>query len=196
MKHRRALVILSLILTCSLTMLAQASTETAIFAGGCFWSMQHDFDKLPGVISTVVGYTGGHVTNPTYEQVSAGDTGHYEAIKVTYDSRKIDYAKLVDFYWHDIDPGDASGQFCDNGNEYHSVIFYRNAKQHNIADSSKSALEATHRFDSVATQVEPAQTFYPAEDYHQKYAEKNPLAYSAYRLGCRRDERTQAIWGN
>jgi peptide-methionine (S)-S-oxide reductase len=172
-----------------------AKTETATFAGGCFWSMQHDFDKMPGVVKTIVGYTGGHVANPTYEQVSGGDTGHYEAIEVTFDPSKVSYEQLVNFYWHDIDPSDATGQFCDNGNEYHSVIFYQNADQQKMATESKEKLLQTHRFNKITTLIEPVKTFYPAEEYHQKYSDKNPQAYTNYRTGCRRDERSKDIWG-
>ncbi len=183
-----------LCLLCALPCLA-AKTETAMFAGGCFWSIQHDFDKLPGVVKTVVGYTGGKVANPTYEQVSKGDTGHYESIVVSYDPDKISYDQLVEFFWRDIDPGDAAGQFCDKGHEYKSVIFYENPEQMKMATASKNKLAASGRFNQIATQIMPAQTFYPAEEYHQKYAEKNPVSYSLYRTGCRRDARTEAIWG-
>lgn len=169
--------------------------ETAIFAGGCFWSMQHDFDKVPGVIHTEVGYTGGHLPNPSYEQVSSGKTGHLESIKITYDPHKVSYADLLNFYWHDIDPTDADGQFCDKGNEYHSVIFYLNDKQKAKAEASKKELEKSSHFKQIATMIKPASTFYPAEEYHQKYAVKNPEAYTAYRSGCGRDAKTQELWG-
>lgn len=197
MKRPKQNFILSMILIFSLISLPTfaAKNEVAIFAGGCFWSMQHDFDKVPGVVKTTVGYTGGHLANPTYEEVSRGDTGHYESIEVIYDPSKISYQQLVDFYWHDIDPSDPSGQFCDHGNEYHSVIFYNNDEQRKIALESKTTLSDSHRFNQIVTLIEPAQTFYPAETYHQKYAEKNPLTYSAYRWGCGRDQRIQEIWG-
>jgi peptide-methionine (S)-S-oxide reductase len=174
---------------------AMAATQTAIFAGGCFWSMQHDFDKVNGVVATTVGYTGGKVVNPSYEEVSNGDTGHYEAIKVEYDPAKISYQELLSFFVHDIDPSDADGQFCDKGNEYHSVIFYDDAHQQKTAIQMKNNLIISKKFDTVATQVLPAQPFYPAEDYHQKYSEKNPARYSAYRTGCARDARLQEVWG-
>ena len=169
--------------------------ETAVFAGGCFWSMQHDFEKTPGVVSTTVGYTGGNVVNPSYEQVSSGNTGHYEAIQIVYDPKQISYQQLVDLYWHDTDPTDANGQFCDKGNEYHPVIFYQNAAQHQQAMASKNNLIQSKALTEVATQILPAKPFYPAEDYHQHYADKNPAAYSAYREGCRRDQLLRAVWG-
>lgn len=169
--------------------------ETAIFAGGCFWSMQHDFEKLPGVISTTVGYTGGHVVNPSYEKVSTGMTGHYEAIQIVYDPTKTEYSKLLDFYWHDTDPTNASGQFCDSGNEYHPVIFFLNNNQKTIAEKSKNRLAQSGKFDHIVTQILPAKSFYPAEDYHQHYSDKNPESYSNYREGCRRDATLNRIWG-
>jgi peptide-methionine (S)-S-oxide reductase len=173
---------------------ALAETKTAIFAGGCFWSMQHDFDKVNGVVATTVGYTGGTVANPSYEQVSNGDTGHYEAIKVEYDPAKISYQQLASFFIHDIDPTDMQGEFCDKGNEYHSVIFYEDAQQKNVAIGMKNSLIMSKKFANVATEVLPAKTFYPAEDYHQKYSEKNPDAYMAYRKGCQRDQTLSEVW--
>lgn len=172
-----------------------SSTETAIFAGGCFWSMQHDFEKVDGILSTTVGYTGGTVPHPTYEQVSSGATGHYEAIKISYDPAFISYDKLVDLYWHDIDPTDAKGQFCDRGKEYHSAIFYSSPEQKQIALESKKRLMQSKRFARIYTKILPAQPFYPAEDYHQHYSDKNPEAYARYRSGCRRDSTLQKVWG-
>jgi peptide-methionine (S)-S-oxide reductase len=174
--------------------IALAATQTAIFAGGCFWSMQHDFDKVNGVVATTVGYTGGTVANPSYEQVSNGDTGHYEAIKVEYDPAKISYQDLLKFFIHDIDPSDSNGQFCDKGNEYHSVIFYDNSQQQNTAVGMINSLIDSKQFPTVATKILPVKTFYPAEDYHQKYAEKNPAQYNAYRKGCGRDQTLQDVW--
>ncbi|HAU0201924.1 TPA: peptide-methionine (S)-S-oxide reductase MsrA [Legionella pneumophila] len=179
-----------------ITYAAKTKQETAIFAGGCFWSMQHDFEKLPGVISTTVGYTGGNVANPSYEQVSTGMTGHYEAIQIVYDPSKTEYAKLLDFYWHDTDPTNAAGQFCDSGNEYHPVIFYLNNSQKTIAENSKNVLAKSGKVDHIVTQIAPAKPFYPAEDYHQHYSDKNPENYNAYRAGCRRDAILKTIWGN
>ena len=176
--------------------LSAAKYELATLAGGCFWSMQHDFDKLPGVVKTTVGYTGGQVVHPTYHQVSTGQTGHYEAIQIIYDPSKTNYQTLLNFYWHDIDPSNASGQFCDRGNEYKTVIFYHNATQQKIAVASKKQLNATNHFNHIATLIKPASIFYPAESYHQKYAEKNPEAYARYREGCGRDHSLKKIWGD
>lgn len=189
-------VMLGMILLPYITYGAETKHETAIFAGGCFWSMQHDFEKLPGVISTTVGYTGGNVANPSYEQVSTGMTGHYEAIQIVYDPSKTEYSKLLDFYWHDIDPTNAKGQFCDSGNEYHPVIFYLNNSQKTIAENSKNVLAKSGKFDHIVTQIAPAKPFYPAEDYHQHYSDKNPENYNAYLAGCRRDAILKTIWGN
>lgn len=188
-------IISCLLLPASAAYSAINKTETAIFAGGCFWSMQHDFDKLHGIVSTTVGYTGGSIENPTYQQVSTGNTGHYEAIKIDYDPNQISYEKLVDFYWHDTDPTNASGQFCDHGSEYRPVIFYLNADQERIARQSKVDLENSKQFDVIATKIIPAQVFYSAEDYHQHYSDKNPVAYEAYRYGCGRDSTLKRVWG-
>lgn len=197
MKHLTAslLTLSSLLLISFYTNAATPKEETAIFAGGCFWSMQHAFEHVAGVTSTTVGYTGGTVTNPSYQQVSSGKTGHYEAIKITFNPEKISYKTLLNLYWHDTDPTNAEGQFCDFGSEYQPVIFYLNNEQKNLAESSKQALITSKKFDSIATKILPATTFYPAEDYHQHYSEKNPAAYNAYRTGCRRDNRLNAVWG-
>ncbi len=189
-------VMLGIILLPYITYATETKKETAIFAGGCFWSMQHDFEKLPGVISTTVGYTGGNVANPSYEQVATGMTGHCEAIQIVYDPAKTEYSKLLDFYWHDTDPTNATGQFCDSGNEYHPVIFYLNNSQKTIAENSKNVLAKSGKIAHIATQILPAKSFYPAEDYHQHYSDKNPENYSTYREGCRRDAILKMIWGN
>ena len=175
---------------------APGKWQTAIFAGGCFWSMQHDFEHVPGVVSTTVGYTGGDVVNPTYEQVSTGTTGDYEAIKITYDPDKTSYQTLLNFYWHDTDPTNGAGQFCDSGEEYHPVIFYLDKQQKEMAENSEQALIQSKKFSHIATQILPAKPFYPAEEYHQHYSDKNPDAYNAYRTGCRRDMTRDAVWGN
>ena len=177
---------------------AQASSQlkTAIFAGGCFWCMEPPFDKLEGVVFTVSGYTGGHLENPGYKQVSAGGTGHFEAVEITYDPSKIDYATLLNVFWHNVDPLTDDGQFCDKGDSYRTAIFYRDDEQQSLAEDSKSALDESGFFTQpVATQLLPAQTFYPAEDYHQDYYQVNPLRYKYYRFACGRDARLEEVWG-
>jgi peptide-methionine (S)-S-oxide reductase len=169
---------------------------TATFAGGCFWSMQRMMDEVVGVITTTVGYTGGHVINPTYEQVSTETTGHAESVEVIFDSSKISYAKLLDAYWHDIDPVAVDQQFCDSGSSYRSAIFYHDAEQRQLAEASKRALEASGRFTQpIVTEIVAASAFYPAEDYHQKFYLKNPERYAVYRAGCGRDTQLARIWG-
>lgn len=173
-----------------------AKTEVATFAGGCFWTMEHAFDDVPGVVSAVSGYTGGHVRNPSYEDVSSGTTGHVESVEVHYDPSKISYAKLLDIYFHDIDPTQVGGQACDSGDEYRSMIFAHDAAQQKQAQAYKDALQRSGAFKQpIAVQVVAAGAFYPAEDYHQQYTKKNPDSYARYRIGCGRDRRLQAIWG-
>ena len=168
--------------------------DTATFAGGCFWSMERAFDQVGGVVSVTVGYTGGELPHPSYEQVSTGQTGHLESVRVVYDPRTLTYERLVDAFWHDIDPTQADGQFCDHGPEYHTAIFYRDTAQHRVAAASKRALE--RRFgQGIATLVAPATAFYPAEQYHQQYYRKNPVRYAMYRVACGRDRRLREIWG-
>ncbi len=177
------------------TKAATPPQEVAIFAGGCFWCVEDVFEKMPGILSVVSGYTGGSVKDPTYEAVSNGGTGHYEAVQVTFDPSKVSYKDLLPIFWHNIDPFDPLGQFCDKGNSYKAVIFYSNDTQKKLAEASKSELE--QRFQKpIVTQIIAASTFYPAEDYHQDYASKNPLRYSFYRGRCGRDERLQEIWGD
>jgi peptide-methionine (S)-S-oxide reductase len=168
---------------------------TAIFAGGCFWCVEADFDKVPGVIATESGYAGGKLQNPTYEQVSAGGTGHAEAVRVTYDPAKVTYEKLLDFFWHHIDPTVKDRQFCDTGNQYRTAIFYQDDVQRNAAQASKAALEKSGRFSHVYTEIVPAGTYYPAEEYHQDYYKKNPIRYKFYRTSCGRDRRIDEVWG-
>ena len=171
-----------------------APLDTATFAGGCFWSMERAFDQVPGVVSATVGYTGGTLPHPSYEQVSTGRTGHLESVQVVYDPRKISYDRLVDAFWHDIDPTQADGQFCDHGPEYHTAIFYRDTAQHRIAAASRRALEG--RFHQpIATEILPTAPFYAAEEYHQHYYRKNPVRYGMYRVACGRDQRLRNIWG-
>ena len=169
---------------------------TAIFAGGCFWCMEPPYDELDGVISTTSGYIGGHKTHPTYEEVSSGRTGHAEAVKVVYDPEEISYEHLLEVFWRNIDPLARDRQFCDHGSQYRSAIFYEDERQKSLADASKRALEESERFDEpIVTGIEPAGTFYPAEDYHQDYYQKNPLRYKFYRYGCGRDQRLEELWG-
>ena len=176
---------------------SNSETSTAIFAGGCFWCMEPPFDALDGVISTTSGYTGGHKDNPTYKQVSRGGTGHTEAVEIVYDPTKVNYAELLDIFWHNIDPTSANGQFCDRGNQYRSEIFYLNNEQKILAENSLAALVELKPFEGeVVTGITPASTFYPAEDYHQDYYEKNPVRYKFYRYGCGRDNRLLELWGN
>jgi len=173
------------------------STETAIFAGGCFWCMQHPYDAEDGVIATTVGYTGGHKKNPTYREVSAGGTGHAEAVRIVYDPQKVSYTRLLDIFWHNIDPLSANGQFCDRGNQYRSAIFYLNEEQRQLAEASKQALEESGRFTTpIVTEITAAGEFYPAEEYHQDYYRKNPIRYKFYRGTCGRDRRLHELWGN
>ncbi len=171
--------------------------ETATFAGGCFWSMQRMLDEVPGVITTTVGYMGDdNWPNPTYAQVAAEITEHAESVQVVYDSTQISYANLLDAFWHDIDPVAVDQQFCDRGSSYRAAIFYHDAEQQRLAEASKQVLAALGRFDEpIATEIVAASTFYPAEEYHQKFYLKNPDHYAAYRAGCGRDERLAVIWG-
>lgn len=169
----------------------------ATFAGGCFWCMEPPFDKLKGVVKTVSGYTGGHVENPTYKQVTNGGTGHYEVVQVTYDPTVVNYKTLLFTFWRNIDPLDRDGQFCDKGPQYKSAIFYHNKEQLLEAQSSLETLEATKNFKrKVATKIMPAKPFYEAEEYHQDYYQKNPVRYKYYRWGCKRDKRLEELWGS
>ncbi len=171
------------------------TTDTAIFAGGCFWCVESDFEKLPGVISAVSGYTGGLTDNPTYKQVSYTETGHYEAVKITFDPTQVSYDQLLDHFWVNVDPTDPDGQFCDKGSSYRTAIFARD-DQKEAALASKADIENTKPFDgAIVTPVLSAATFYDAEDYHQDYYKKNPLKYKYYRTGCRRDKRLKQLWG-
>lgn len=173
------------------------ATETATFAGGCFWSMERPFDHTPGVISATVGYTGGGKTNPSYEDVGTRTTGHAESVEVRYDPAKVSYERLLYIYWHNIDPTQIQGQFCDHGDEYRSVIFYHNDAQKKAAEASKAALVKSGLFKQpIVTEIVPASAFWKAEEYHQHYADKNPVAYNLYRVGCGRDARLKQIWGS
>lgn len=170
--------------------------EKATFAGGCFWCMEPPFDKLEGVVSVVSGYTGGQKKNPTYEEVSSGTTGHAEAVEVLYDPAKITYSRLLDVFWHNIDPTAQNKQFCDEGTQYRSAIFYHSEEQKRLAQESRKALEKSGRFKSpIYTEIVSASEFYKAEEYHQKYYKKNPIRYNFYRHGCGRDARLEELWG-
>ena len=173
-----------------------AAIEVATFAGGCFWCVESDFDKLEGVLSTVSGFMGGKTANPTYNQVTSGGTGHLEVVKITFDPKKVAYAKLVDYFWRHIDPYDAGGQFCDRGDSYRSAIFTHSPEQKKIADASKEALDKGGPLKQpIVTEVRESGPFTAAEDYHQDFYTKSPIRYKTYRLGCGRDARVEAIWG-
>ncbi|MDQ7000108.1 MAG: peptide-methionine (S)-S-oxide reductase MsrA [Mariprofundus sp.] len=171
-------------------------TETATFAGGCFWCMEHPFDELPGVISTTSGYTGGHQKHPTYQQVSAGTTGHTEAIQVVFDPKRISYKELLHVYWRNTDPTTANRQFCDVGTQYRPAIFYHSEAQKQAAEASKQALIQNKPFNGdIVTEITRATEFWPAEEYHQNYYLKNPIRYKFYRYNCGRDQRLKQLWG-
>jgi len=170
--------------------------ETAIFAGGCFWCTESDFDKVKGVLATTSGYIGGHKNNPTYKQVSAGNTGHAEAVKLEYDPKQVSYTELLAVFWRNIDPTTPNAQFCDHGSQYRSAIFYMNDEQKKLAQESRSALEMSKPFkEPIVTEITQASQFYPAESYHQNYHDRNPLRYKYYRYGCGRDARLEQLWG-
>lgn len=170
------------------------ATATAVFAGGCFWSTESALDHVPGVIETLSGFTGGRVANPTYEQVSAGGTGHFEAVRVVYDPRRVSYAALVQRFLHNIDPTDPDGQFCDRGEQYRTAIFVANAAERRTAEVANAAAARTLG-RPVTTRILPRGVFYRAEAYHQDYAARNPVRYRLYRVGCGRDARLAQVWG-
>jgi peptide-methionine (S)-S-oxide reductase len=172
-----------------------AEGATAIFAGGCFWCVEADFDKVPGVISTTSGFTGGKVANPTYAQVSAGGTGHTEAVKVVYSPARVSYEKLLDVFWHNHDPLTKNRQFCDGGEQYRAGIFYTDPEQKRLAEESKKKVAARFAPRQIYTEVTAAGAFYEAEDYHQDYYKKNPVRYKFYRYNCGRDQRLEEVWG-
>ncbi len=174
-----------------------AQYSKAIFAGGCFWCMEKPFDELPGVIATTSGYTGGTKVNPTYREVSSGNTGHAEAVQVSYDPQQVKYEQLLSVFWKNIDPLDSKGQFCDKGNQYRSAIFYTDDPQKALAEASKAAVIKAKNFSQpVATEITAATTFYPAEDYHQNYYQTNSVKYKFYRYSCGRDRRLEEVWGS
>ena len=174
----------------------QAVSAKAFFAGGCFWCMEEAFEKVDGVISVVSGYMGGDLANPTYEQVSAGGTGHAESVEVLYDPARVRYATLLDEFWRNVDPLTPDAQFCDHGSQYRSAIFYLNDEEKRMADESKQAIEQSKRFTQpVVTEVVKASVFYPAEDYHQDFYKKNPIRYKFYKYTCGRAQRLEELWG-
>ena len=170
--------------------------EKATFAGGCFWCMEEAFEKVKGVTSVVSGYIGGQVENPTYEQVSAGGTGHTESIEVIYDPNTVTYQRLLEVYWRNVDPTTPNAQFCDHGNQYRTAIFFHDEHQKQVIDESKKKIEVTKSFpESIVTEISPAATFYPAEEYHQDYYVKNPIRYKYYKWNCGRAKRLEQLWG-
>jgi peptide-methionine (S)-S-oxide reductase len=175
---------------------AEGPTAKAVFAGGCFWCVEADFDKVPGVLSTTSGYTGGKTANPSYQEVSSNMTGHAEVVEIVFDPTKVDYAQLVEHFWRTIDPTTKDRQFCDVGSPYRTAIFAQDAAQLRIAQASRAALEKSKPFQApIVTEVVTADTFYPAEEYHQDYYRKNPVRYNYYRSGCGRDARLKQLWG-
>lgn len=176
---------------------SQEGLEVATFAGGCFWCVEHAFDDVEGVVSTTSGYTGGHKKNPTYHEVSAGGTGHAEAVEVVYDPKKVSYSDLLKVFWRNIDPTTPDKQFCDTGSQYRSAIFYHDETQKRLAEQSKRELSKAKPFkEPIVTEITMALDFYAAEEYHQDYHHKNPLRYRAYRFGCGRDRRLSELWGS
>ena len=188
---------LSVMLIASTTVMAGTNLEKATFAGGCFLCMEHPFDEIPGVVSVTPGYTGGQKKSPTYEEVSAGGTGHAESVQIVYDPARVTYEKLLNVFWHNIDPIAKDRQFCDSGHQYRSAIFYHTEEQHRIALKSKGLLEKNKTFkEPIVTEIAQATEFTPAEEYHQHYYKKNPIRYKYYRSRCGRDNRLKELWGN
>jgi peptide-methionine (S)-S-oxide reductase len=192
---KRVLLAATLLLSAAGVARAQ-STEKATFAGGCFWCMEEALDKAPGVRITLSGYIGGSKKNPTYEEVSAGGTGHAEAVQATYDPSKVSYAQLLDLFWKNVDPTAGDRQFCDVGDQYRPAIFYHNAEQKRLAEESKRKLEQSKRFRKIAVEIVPATEFYIAEEYHQDYYLKNPLRYKYYKWSCGRAQTLEKLWGS
>ena len=176
---------------------ADATPGKAHFAGGCFWCMEEAFEKVEGVLSATSGYMGGKVANPSYEEVSAGRTGHAESVEVIYDPSKVSYQKLLDAFWHNVDPVTPNAQFCDHGSQYRSVIFFQTDEEKRASDTSKQAIEQSKRFtEPIVTQIVPASQFYPAEEYHQDFYKKNAIRYKIYKYNCGRAQRLETLWGN
>ena len=181
----------------SISETAKGGQAIATFAGGCFWCMEGPFDELDGVLSTTSGYTGGQTVNPTYEEVSAGGTGHTEAVQVVYDPQKISYQELLAVYWPNTDPTTPDAQFCDHGSQYRPEIFYHDDKQRQSAEASKEEIKRTKTFSApLVTEITQATAFYPAEEYHQDFYRKNPIRYKFYRFTCGRDARLATLWGD
>lgn len=168
----------------------------ATFAGGCFWCMEEAYEKVDGVVSVISGYTGGQLANPTYEQVSAGGTGHAESVEVTYDPKKVTYQNLLEVFWRNVDPTTPNAQFCDHGSQYRTAIFYHDQMQKRLIDESKQAVESSKSFPQpIVTEIVPTSIFYPAEDYHQDFYKKNPVRYKFYKWNCGRSQRLEQLWG-
>jgi peptide-methionine (S)-S-oxide reductase len=184
-----------LLLLAALALPQSAAAAVATFAGGCFWCVESDFEKLPGVSAVVSGYTGGHTVNPTYEETSSGNTGHTEAVEITYDPAKVSYAQLLDYFWHHIDPLTANAQFCDQGSQYRSAIFFHDEQEKRAALASKDKYEK-QLGKPIVTEIVTAAAFYKAEEYHQDYYKKNPIRYAYYRRACGRDARIKEVWGS
>lgn len=194
---RRLLAALALAVSFGTALAQDKGLETATFAGGCFWCVESDFDKVPGVVSTTSGYTGGHKANPTYHEVSAGGTGHAESVEIRFDPKVVSYRKLLEVYWHSIDPTVKDRQFCDVGSQYRTAIFYHGEEQKRLAEASKAELERSKPFKApIVTEIVKAGRFWPAEEYHQDYYKKNSLRYHFYREGCGRDARLKQLWGS
>jgi peptide-methionine (S)-S-oxide reductase len=191
----RLLSALAVLLAATTVAPAQENRAIATFAGGCFWCVEADFDKVPGAVSTISGYIGGKADNPTYNQVSAGGTGHTEAVEIAYDPAKVSYQKLLDVFWRNHDPLAKDRQFCDRGDQYRPAIFYHDEEQRKLAEASKKAVQEKLAPRIVHTEVVKASTFYKAEDYHQDYYKKNPVRYKFYRYNCGRDQRLEELWG-
>ncbi len=182
--------------TSSISSAADTDLKVATFAGGCFWCVEADFDTVPGVVRTLSGYSGGALTDPTYKQVTAGGTGHLEAVQIFYDPKKVTYAMLLEIFWRSVDPTDDGGQFCDRGESYKTAIFATSPEQQRLAEDSKRKLQLSAVLNQpIVTSIEVAGPFYEAEDYHQNYYRKNPLRYNIYRYGCGRDARIRYLWG-
>ncbi len=199
MSWKRLISILSIVIALTAISSAHAmktDKAVAIFAGGCFWCVESDFDKVPGVSETISGYTGGKLDNPTYKSVTAGGTGHYEAVKIVYDPKKVSYEKLLHIFWRSVDPTDGGGQFCDRGKSYETAIFVKDDNERRLAEASKKNIEKSGVLKRpVVTPIEKAGPFFPAETYHQNFYKKSPARYNFYRFSCGRNARVKKLWG-